>query len=98
MREKGKKCICKHCEDCNFFQSWDMTGPDGLRKSIRKCSFQVLFEEIPRLRREVNGAQAAAEAARNRAQALIQMIPLEARYDLPRPVVLLGEDHDRGEQ
>ena len=65
MRDKKKKCICKNCEDCHFYQSWDMTNDHGIRKSIQKCSLQVLFEEIPLIRGAIDGLQGGVNEARN---------------------------------
>ena len=65
MREKNKKCICKKCEDCNFYKSWDMTNDQGLRKGVHKCSLDVLFDEIPRIRGAIDGLQGGVNEARN---------------------------------
>lgn len=67
MLRKGRKCICKKCEDCNFFLPWDMTNKEGVRKQVERCAFMVLFDEIPRIRGAVDGCQASANEARNRA-------------------------------
>lgn len=65
MRDKKKKCICKNCEDCQFYQPWDMTNEKGIRRSVNKCSLQVLFEEIPLIRGAIDGLQGGVNEARN---------------------------------
>jgi len=42
-----------------------MTSDNGLRKSIMKCSLQVLCEEIPNLRGSIDGCQTASNETRN---------------------------------
>jgi hypothetical protein len=66
MRDPKKKCIAKKCEECHFFQSWDMTNGDGLRKLKMVCSMQVLFDEIPRMRGSIDGCQTATNETRNK--------------------------------
>jgi hypothetical protein len=66
MRDPKKKCIAKKCEECHFFQSWDMTNDNGLRKSVQKCSLQVLCEEIPHMRGSIDGCQQATNETQNR--------------------------------
>ncbi len=61
------QCIAKNCEHCRLYVKWDMENSEGLRKQVDKCVFLMLAEEIPRLRAGVDGAQAAANEARNRA-------------------------------
>lgn len=66
MRPKGK-CFAKKCEDCNWWQPWDITVVNtGLRKIEHKCSIQVMFETLPKLIGSIDGAQEAANQARNR--------------------------------
>jgi hypothetical protein len=45
---------------------WDMENKEGLRKQIKKCVFQVLAEEVPRLRGAIDGLQGGVNEARNR--------------------------------
>lgn len=66
MRDPKKKCIAKKCDECHFFQPWDMTGKGGLRKSVTKCCIQVLCEEIPHLRGSIDGCQQATNETRNK--------------------------------
>lgn len=68
MRDTKKKCIAKKCEDCNFFLSWDMQDAKGIRKQMRKCGFEVLFEEIPNLRGSIDGCQQATNETRNKVE------------------------------
>lgn len=68
---KGRKCICKKCEDCNFYLYWDMAEikngmPTGLTERRQKCGFFALFETIPELRGSIDGCQAAVNETRNR--------------------------------
>jgi len=70
MRDPKKKCIARKCEECNFYQSWDVAEiadgkPTGLRKMITRCSLQVLFDEIPRIKGSIDGCQQAANETRN---------------------------------
>lgn len=62
----GKKCICKKCDECYFFRTWILTNDRGEQKAETKCSLDILFDEIPRIRGAVDGCQAAANEARNR--------------------------------
>jgi len=71
MRDPKKKCIARKCEECNFYQSWDVGEykdgkPTGLRKMIQKCSLQVLFEEIPAIKGSIDGCQQASNETRNK--------------------------------
>jgi len=70
MRDPKKKCIARKCDECNFYQSWDVGEykdgkPTGIRKMITKCSLQVLFEEIPGIKGSIDGCQQAANETRN---------------------------------
>lgn len=70
MKPNGK-CIAKKCEDCRFFENWDVTDTKtGLRSLEKKCSFEVLFKEIPKIAGSVDGCQRASNEARNRVQCL----------------------------
>ena len=69
MRDTKKKCIAKKCDDCQFFQSWDMKNKEGLRKSITRCSMQVLFDEIPRILGSIDGCQKATNETYNKVDA-----------------------------
>ena len=60
------KCICKKCEDCKLFMSFDMTGKDGLRKNIKECVFVILATEIPKIRGAIDGLQTGVNESRNR--------------------------------
>jgi hypothetical protein len=71
MIRPGKKCIAKKCEDCNFYDDWYVEDkkdgrPTGLKKNINKCSFRVLFEELPMIRGAIDGLQGGVNEARNR--------------------------------
>ena len=68
---KGRKCICKKCDDCNFYLYWDMAEikngvPTGLTERKQRCGFFVLFDVIPGIRGSIDGCQAAANESRNR--------------------------------
>lgn len=70
MKPKGK-CFAKKCEDCNWWEDWDITvyengNPTGLRKIEKKCSFRVVINEIPRIRGSIDGLQGGMNEARNR--------------------------------
>ena len=66
FRDSKKKCIAKKCEDCQFYTSWDMVNNEGLRKTNKKCGFEVLFDEIPRIRGAVDGCQTATNETYNK--------------------------------
>lgn len=98
MRNPKKKCICKNCDDCQFYQPWDMTDQKtGLRQQVLKCGFQVLFEELPHLRGSIDGAQQGANEARNRSlenQDLIKdlgLAMLTAMKDIPKQLEALND-------
>jgi hypothetical protein len=98
MRNNKKKCICKNCEDCQFYRTWDMTDQNtGLRKQVSKCGFQVLFEELPHLRGAIDGAQQGANEARNRSmenQELIKdlgLAMLTAMKDIPKQIGVIDD-------
>jgi len=65
MKPKGK-CFAKKCEDCNWWNDWDVTEiHTGLRKIEKKCSFQVLMNEIPKIVGSMDGLQGGVNQARN---------------------------------
>lgn len=65
MIRPGKKCICKKCEDCNFFLPWIETNDKGQERVNDKCGMLVLFEEIPKIRGSIDGLQGGVNEARN---------------------------------
>ena len=66
MKPNGK-CFAKKCEDCHWFQNWDITEVHtGLRKVERKCSLQVMCETLPKLIGSIDGLQGGVNEARNR--------------------------------
>lgn len=72
MKPRGK-CFAKKCEDCRFWEDWDITiikpGEEtGLRTVEKKCSFEVLFKEIPRIKGAIDGLQSGVNEARNRSE------------------------------
>jgi len=71
MRDPKKKCIAKKCDECNFFQNWDMVEskdgkPTGVRKLIQICSLQVLFDEMPGIKGSIDGCQEATNNTYNK--------------------------------
>jgi hypothetical protein len=48
--------------------------PTGLRELQRRCSFQVFFDELPRIRGSMDGVQEAANEARNRSMEALQRV------------------------
>ena len=62
----NKKCICKKCEDCRLYLSWDMENKEGLRKQVFKCVLMVVAEEIPQIKGSIDGCQQATNETRNR--------------------------------
>ena len=74
MRDPKKKCIAKKCEECNFYQDWDVEKqkdgkPTGIRKLIQQCSLQVLSDEIPHIRGSIDGCQKASNQTYNKVDA-----------------------------
>ena len=70
MRDPKKKCIAKKCEDCQFYQNWNVEEvkdgkPTGIRGFEEKCSMQVLIDEVPRIRGAIDGCQTASNETRN---------------------------------
>jgi hypothetical protein len=43
-----------------------MTNDEDIRERIHRCLFQVLAEEIPKLRSSIDGLQGGVNEARNR--------------------------------
>jgi len=67
MREKGKKCIAKRCDDCHFFREWRYTNEQtGEHRLQKMCSFDVMFDYIPKVAGSVDGLQSAVNESRNR--------------------------------
>jgi len=64
LKPKGK-CFCRKCEDCHWLWDWDMTNDEGLRSVKKRCLFQVLGEEIPKIRGSIDGCQGATNETRN---------------------------------
>jgi hypothetical protein len=69
MRDPKKKCIAKKCDECQLFQSWDVTNNEGLRKSEMRCGLQVLFDEVPRIMGSIDGCQKATNETYNKVDA-----------------------------
>ena len=65
MRDSKKKCICKKCDDCYFFRYWNRGNDKGEVQTVQVCSFDVLFDEIPRIRGSIDGCQSASNETRN---------------------------------
>lgn len=83
---QGNKCICKKCEDCRLYLSWDMESQEGLRKQVYKCAIVVIAEEIPRLRGAVDGLQGGVNEARNRAHETRDMVAGAINYAQRRQI------------
>lgn len=65
MKPKGK-CFAKKCENCNWWDDWNLTNPQTQEKKIEKiCSFRVLMNEIPRMIGSIDGLQGGVNEARN---------------------------------
>ena len=65
MKPKGK-CFAKKCEDCNWWDDWNLTNPQTQEKKIEKiCSFRVLVNEIPKMIGSIDGLQGGVNEARN---------------------------------
>jgi hypothetical protein len=95
MIQKGRKCLCKKCDDCNFYVWFDLQEtnnglPTGLTKREQRCGLLVLIEEIPRVRGSIDGCQAAANESRNRVvefgQAAVETL-VQIKTNIPK---LLG--------
>lgn len=70
MKDSKKKCIAKSCEDCNFFRPWILVNDKQQEKIENKCSFEVLFENIPKIIGSIDGVQSAANESRNQSWGL----------------------------
>ena len=73
MRDPKKKCIAKKCDECQFYQGWDVVEHvdgklTGLSKIITRCSLQVLFDEIPNIRGSIDGCQQASNETKNKVE------------------------------
>lgn len=66
IRNPKKKCIAKRCEDCHFFQHWNMEDDKGKKSVHEVCAIGVLCDEIPRLRGSVDGCQRATNKTYNK--------------------------------
>lgn len=72
MIQKGRKCLCKKCDDCNFFVWFDLREeknglPTGLTKREQRCGLFALIDHIPRVAGAIDGLQGGVNEARNRA-------------------------------
>ena len=54
------------CDDCRFLRSWVLINDRGEQKVEERCGFEVLMDEIPRIRGSIDGCQAASNESRNR--------------------------------
>jgi hypothetical protein len=54
------------CSECRFFRSWILTSDRGEQKVEERCGFEVLMDEIPRIRGSIDGCQSASNETRNR--------------------------------
>jgi len=63
--EKGKKCIASSCEKCNFYRYWNLENEKGEKSIQQRCSFDMLFAEIPRIRGSIDGVQESTNETRN---------------------------------
>lgn len=65
MIESGRKCIASKCEKCNFYRYWNMVDDKGKKEVKQICSFDILFNELPKLKGSIDGVQAASNETRN---------------------------------
>jgi len=65
MKTSKQKCIAKKCEDCYFYRYWNRGNDKGEVQTVQICSFDVLFDEIPRIRGSIDGCQSASNETRN---------------------------------
>lgn len=72
------KCICKKCEECRLYVSWDMETGEGLRKQFQACAILIVAQEIPRIRSAIDGLQGGVNEARNRAMETKQSVEVRA--------------------
>lgn len=54
------------CDDCRFYRDWIVKSDKGQEAVAQACGFEVLMDEITRIRGSVDGCQAAANESRNR--------------------------------
>ena len=53
------------CEKCRFFKSVILTNDRGEQKAEDRCTFEVLFDVIPRIIGSIDGCQRSANETRN---------------------------------
>ena len=73
MTKPKGKCFCKNCEDCNWWQDVTLEKvedgkPTGLKEIHKLCVMQLMVDFIPKITGSIDGVQAAANEARNRAE------------------------------
>lgn len=67
QRDKNHKCICKKCEECFLYRDWPATDKAGNSIGIKKaCSIEVQSVTLRTVIGSIDGAQQAANEARNR--------------------------------
>jgi len=71
MRDKKKKCLCKDCEDCNWFRFKQMEKvengkPTGMHEMIKLCLHEYYFDALNFLMGSYDGLQRGVNEARNR--------------------------------
>jgi len=71
MRDKDKECICKNCENCNWFRYKQMEKvvdgkPTGVKEMVRVCLFEFYFDALHFLMGSYDGLQSGINEARNR--------------------------------
>lgn len=65
MRDPKKKCIAKKCDECNFFNHWNIVDDKNQEKIELKCDFEVMRHTLPKIIGSIDGVQAGSNEARN---------------------------------
>jgi hypothetical protein len=91
------KCICKKCEDCRLYISWDMENSEGLRKQFQACAILVVAQEVPRIRSAIDGLQGGVNEARNRSMETKDAVETRIRQFVDTLKFLGGEINGRSE-
>jgi len=70
MRDPKKKCIAKKCDECNFFNHWNIVDDKNQEKIELKCDFEVMRHTLPKIIGAIDGVQSASNESRNQSWGL----------------------------
>jgi hypothetical protein len=64
-RNPKRKCIAEECDDCHFFQWWNLVDDKNQDTPAQVCSLDVMFKTLPKLIGSIDGCQAATNRTEN---------------------------------